>query len=190
MFNSKIVKNFIAKEDCEYLINSVKDIDVWESGGSFWDNRVLNINSIYSIDKKSAKILIDAVEKAQKSIKNLYDLDYDVYTDIIQVVRWFPGMEQPLHSDDMLEAGIEGFGHRLYGSIIYLNDNFKGGHTFYKNDSISPTRIIPETGKFAVHPGDAEHLHGVSKVSEAIRYTVATFWTKEKERAFDYSLYK
>ena len=190
MFNAKIIKDFISKEDCQYLIDSIKNIELWESGGDFWNNRVLNISTIHEIDKKSALIVINAVEKAQKTIKDLYELEYDVYTDILQVVRWFPGMEQPLHSDDMTETDIKGFDHRLYGSVIYLNNDFKGGETFYRHPDESPIKIIPEIGKFAVHPGDPDHMHGVTRVRDGIRYTIATFWTAEKERAYDYSLYK
>jgi hypothetical protein len=33
----------------------------------------------------------------------------------------------------------------------------------------------------AVHPGDPEHLHGVTKVENGMRYTLASFWTQEEE---------
>lgn len=188
MFSAYPVKNFISKEDCEYLVNSVKNIEFWESGGNdFWDNRVLNISTLYNIDNKSARIVTNAIDRTQVKIKELYNLDYDVYADTLQVIRWFDGSEQMPHADDMIDAGVEGFSHRLYGAIIYLNKDFLGGATYYSNTN---NIIVPEVGKLAVHPGDSEHTHGVTRVRNGIRYTIASFWTKEKERAYDYSLYK
>jgi hypothetical protein len=37
-------------------------------------------------------------------------------------------------------------------------------------------QITPEMGKLAVHPGDVDHLHGVTKIEENVRYTIAFFW--------------
>jgi hypothetical protein len=93
-------------------------------------------------------------------------------------------MEQPPHADDMTNAksenenSLDWFAHREYGAIIYLNDNYNGGHTYYPNHNFD---IKPEAGKLAVHPGNPEHLHGVTKVSDEIRYTLASFWTQDKE---------
>ena len=62
MFNGKIVENFIKKEDCEYLINVVKDIPSWESGGDFWKDRVLNLGTIFNIDRKASSIVASAIQ--------------------------------------------------------------------------------------------------------------------------------
>lgn len=188
MFNAHPIKDFISKDDCNYIVDSVKNIKEWESGGSeFWDNRVLNVSTLYNIDNKSAKIVSEAIDKAKDKIKELYNLDYDVYPDILQVVRWFDGQEQMPHSDDMVSSGVEGFSHRLYGSIIYLNSDFLGGATYYVNTN---NIIIPEIGKLAVHPGDEEHTHGVTRIRNGTRYTIASFWTKDVNKSYDYSLYK
>jgi hypothetical protein len=96
-------------------------------------------------------------------------------------------MSQPPHADDMTDTNISGFEHRSFGSIIYLNNDYLGGHTYYPNFDIE---IIPEAGKLAVHPGDPNHLHGVTKIENGIRYTVASFWTTEKEKGNDWSIYK
>ena len=37
-----------------------------------------------------------------------------------------------------------------------------------------------------MHPGDPEHLHGVTKIEGGMRYTIASFWTYEKERSHDW----
>ncbi len=187
MFNPKIIKSFISKEDCEYLVESVKDSLLWESGGSeFWDNRVINYNKMLQFNRDAAIIMLDANIRCGQKIKEEYNLDLPVYSDTLQIVRWFPDMEQPPHADDMSNTDIQGFAHRAYGSIIYLNDNYEGGHTYYPTQNFD---IKPECGSLAIHPGDPDHLHGVTKIKGAMRYTIASFWTHSKEMGVDWSIH-
>lgn len=178
--NIKTIKNFISEENCKYIVDSVSKIEKWDLGGSeFWDNRCLNISTIESIiGPECSFIIIDAIKNVQNVIKDHYSVD-EIYPDLIQVIRWFPGLEQPPHADDMTDTDIHGFEHRLFGSLIYLNNNYKGGHTFYPKYNYE---VIPETGMLAIHPGDPDHLHGVTKVEDNIRYTIAAFWTSGKNK--------
>lgn len=186
MFNIKIIENFISKEDCEYLVDLVKDSILWESGGSdFWDNRVINYHKLLEYDRDAAIIMLDANIRCGQKIKEEYNLDTSVYSDTLQIVRWFPGMSQPPHADDMSNTDIDGFSHRAFGSIIYLNDNYDGGNTFYPNFNFD---IIPKSGSLAIHPGDPEHLHGVTEVKKSIRYTLASFWTLNKRMGYDWTI--
>lgn len=180
MFNAVTKENFITKANCEYLIKTVTGLDIWESGGTgFWENRVLNYYTILQHDKKAAEIMLDANNRCGNVIKNNYAIP-EVYSDTLQIIRWFPGMEQPPHADDMTNTDIHGFEHRVFGSIIYLNDDYEGGQTYYPNYKIS---ITPQAGKLAVHPGDPDHLHGVTKIEGGMRYTIASFWTLDKNKS-------
>ena len=163
-----------------YIVNLASSYDLWESGGSeFWDNRVINYSSIARHDKKAALIMLDANIRCGQKIKELFNIE-EIYSDTLQVIRWFPGMEQHPHADDMSNTDIVGFDHRAFGSIVYLNNSYSGGHTYYPNFDFE---VIPKTGALAIHPGDAEHLHGVTKIEEGIRYTIASFWTQSKEKS-------
>ena len=180
MFNAVTKENFITKANCEYLIKTATELDIWESGGTgFWENRVLNYYTILQHDKKAAEIMLDANNRCGNVIKNNYAIP-EVYSDTLQIVRWFPGMEQPPHADDMTNTNIHGFEHRVFGSIIYLNDDYEGGQTYYPNYKIN---ITPQAGKLAVHPGDPDHLHGVTKIEGGMRYTIASFWTLDKNKS-------
>jgi hypothetical protein len=186
MFNAKILEGFVSKEDCEYLINVAVESNLWQSAGhEFWDNRVINYDNIGKYDRNAAVIMLDANIRCGQRIKELFDIE-EVYSDTIQIVRWFPGTEQPPHADDMSNTDILGFDHRSFGSVIYLNDSYSGGHTYYPNFNFE---VVPKTGSLAIHPGDSEHLHGVTRVEDEVRYTIASFWTKNKERSYDWSIY-
>lgn len=185
MFNAKTIEGFISKEDCEYLVEEAIFSDLWQGGGSeFWDGRVINYNTMLRHDRNAAIIMLDANIRCGQKIKELYNLD-EIYSDTLQIIRWFPGMEQPPHADDMSNTDIVGFDHRAFGSIIYLNDNYSGGHTYYPNFDVE---ITPKAGTLALHPGDPEHLHGVTKIEEGMRYTIASFWTLDKGKSHDWSI--
>lgn len=186
MLNAKVVDNFISEEDCSYLIDAAIRSELWESGGSeFWDNRVINYNKMLQFDRNAAVIMLDANIRCGQKIQELFNVDR-VYSDTLQVIRWFPGMEQPPHADDMSNTDIKGFDHRAFGSIIYLNNTYSGGHTYYPNFNFE---VIPKTGSLAIHPGDPEHLHGVTKIEDGIRYTIASFWTLDKGRGHDWAIH-
>lgn len=185
MFDAKTVENFVSQEEINKILTLVKGIEPWENGGGeFWDNRSLNAINIYlNHDKEVGRLLYDIRARLSEKIKELYNLD-EAYPDLFQVVRWFPGMYQPPHADDMTDAvdetrsELEWFNHRHYGAIIYLNDDYTGGKTFYPNHDVA---ITPKAGMLAVHPGDPNHLHGVTEIQGAMRYTLASFWTKDAE---------
>jgi hypothetical protein len=186
MFKANILQDFISKEDREYIINAAITSDLWASGGSeFWDNRVINYHSIGEYDRNAAAIMLDVNIRCGQRIKELFNIE-EIYSDTLQIIRWFPGMEQPPHADDMSNTDITGFDHRAFGSIIYLNDEYTGGHTYYPNFDFE---VIPKAGALAIHPGDPEHLHGVTKVEDGMRYTIASFWTQDKEKSHAWPIY-
>jgi hypothetical protein len=186
MFNPKVVSNFLSKEDCEYVVTTVSKVDTWEGAGNdFWSNRALGLPNLRkNIDPKVADIVAEATIKVKNAIMFEYGLDKEVYADLTQIIRWFPGMEQPPHADDMTNTEHRGFEHRVFGAIIYLNDNYSGGHTYYPEHNFE---VIPKAGNLAIHPGDPEHLHGVTKIEDSTRYTIASFWTFDKSK--EYALY-
>jgi hypothetical protein len=184
MFNAKVVDSFLTSDECTYLIDVVSKVEPWENGGSeFWNNRSLNAVNIYkNIDKEAGALLYRIRNNIKNAIMDVYELDKEVYPDLTQIVRWFPGMKQSPHADDMTNTeGNDSFHHRHFGSIIYLNDSYTGGHTYYPQYNLE---VTPKVGSLAIHPGDADHLHGVTEVEGGIRYTVASFWTFE-EGKFD-----
>jgi hypothetical protein len=186
MFDAITKNNFLSKENCEYLISTANASNLWESGGGdFWNNRVINFHRILGYDSKAADILLDANIRCGNIIKNNYHIK-EIYSDTLQIVRWFPEMEQPPHADDMTNTDIDGFQHRAFGSIIYLNNDYTGGHTYYP---VFNTEIVPEIGKLAIHPGDPDHLHGVTKIKDKLRYTIASFWTLDKGKSIDWSIH-
>jgi hypothetical protein len=175
MFNAKTKTEFLSKEEVDTFLGLIQDTDVWEkSVVEFWDNRIISFNSVkdkFGLD--AANLFSDIIIRTKDFIIKEYELDRDITTGAISICRWFPGMEQPPHADDMTNTDTKGYEDNAFGSVIYLNENYGGGKTYYPDYGIE---VTPETGKLAVHPGDVNHIHGVTKVEENIRYTIASFW--------------
>ena len=184
MFSAVTVKNLVSVDECEYIVRVAASVEPWESGGNlFWDNRCLNAINIYkNINTEVGELLFDIRARIKSSIEAEYRLEVPVYPDLLQVVRWLPGMKQGPHADDMKNTeNNERFHHRDYGAVLYLNNEYSGGKTYYPKFN---TEVSPEIGMLAVHPGDEEHLHGVTEVADGVRYTLASFWTLD-EKHFD-----
>lgn len=178
---AKEFPNFLTKKETEDLLDFAKNTDIWSIGGNeFWDGRVINASSVYRVTPELGKTLNDIKNRIVDTIQNSYDLDKKLYPDLLQITRWFVGMEQPPHSDNMQNTDHERFHqHREYGVVIYLNNNFDGGKTFYPQYDFE---IAPEPGKMAVHPATTDHMHGVTRIEKEVRYTLTSFLTFDKAK--------
>ena len=133
------------------------------------------------------RIFLEIKKRIGGKIEELYGID-TVYPDHLSVSRWFPGTSLPPHVDDMTdskEEGDEWFHHRDFGIVVYLNEEFTGGETYYPNHEVD---VEPKVGRLVIHPGDSNHEHGVRKVEGGTRYTLSSFWTKNIEYFDDWIL--
>lgn len=180
MFNTKIINDFLTNEECERILHFAKNVNDWESGDSdFWNGRFLNSEYINKLDSDTGKLIYEIRSRLATEIESQYGIK-KIYPDLFQIVRWFPGMVQQPHADDMtnIESDeLDWFAHREFGAIVYLNDDYSGGKTYYPKHNFE---VDPKAGRLAIHPGDPEHLHGVTEIVDNIRYTLASFWTRDK----------
>ena len=175
MFNAKTKSKFLSEEEVNKFLDLMQNQDAWEkSEVEFWNNRLISFNNVgEKLGIDVANLFSEIVARTKDFIIKEYELDKDITPGAISICRWFPGMEQSPHADDMTNTDIKGYEDNAFGSVIYLNENYTGGKTYYPDYGIE---VIPESGKLAVHPGDVNHMHGVTKVEENIRYTIASFW--------------
>jgi len=141
----------------------------------FWSGRLINFASM---QEQISPITNSIKQKIQNYIKT--NLHNEVYCDTIDLVRWQHGKEMPPHKDAM-----DNYMYRDWGSILYLNDDYSGGNTYYPEFDVE---IKPQTGTLIVHEGNI--LHGVKTVYGNTRYTIASFWTKDKTKATYDRLYQ
>jgi len=66
---------------------------------------------------------------------------------------------------------------RYVSSLIYLNDNFTGGQTF-----VGKKKFKPKQGAALIFKSNV--IHGVTKIEDGVRGTIASWFTKDFE-SFD-----
>jgi len=181
-FRAKIVDDFLTPKECQDILAFVTSVSEWDrvSGSQgFWDNRTLSDEYVYQkLSKNMGAKLLAIRDRIGIEIERSFEVE-KVYPDHLSIIRWFPGIGLNPHVDDMTDSSGEGsewFHHREFGIVVYLNDNFEGGHTYYPNHDVE---VKPKAGRLVIHPGDQSHRHGVKAAKDGTRYTLSSFWTQD-----------
>jgi hypothetical protein len=187
------IENFISKEEADILLRYCRLAaakNYWKYNdreNDYWKDRCIDARSLIEKPEdfggESAEIvrdiMLDIKDRISRYISEISQTNDTYYTDCLQLVRWPIGSSQDPHADAEYDDHSD---HpspwREYGSIIYLNDNYTGGNTYFVNKRES---MQPKSGLLAVFPGTLEYTHGVSEVGENIRYTIASFWTRQEQ---------
>ena len=98
-------------------------------------------------------------------VKQFLDTEFGLNLQIsrAQIQNWIKGSNGELH--------VHKPDPSKYNSLIYLNDNFKGGDFFTRYG----VRVNAEVGRLTFFDGQ-EVYHGVSEVEGGDRFTLIFFW--------------
>jgi hypothetical protein len=183
-FAGVVIDDFIDPELCAYIVSLLPSIS-WQENETYgyWSGRT---NSYWNIAKQSqcssdVELIFSIIASKISKVFTEYLNVYNLHPDTFEVVRWPEGFSQQPHADAFLNNGQPNeFNHRLFGAILYLNNSFDGGITYYPNFDFS---ITPCAGRLAIHPADVKHLHGVTEIQNGTRYTIASFWTDNPDHS-------
>jgi len=103
--------------------------------------------------------VVDKVTRVCKSFDDRANPDY------VGVIRWSPGTFMKPHYDSSAKDGI----YDLFAALLYLNDDFEGGYTGFKDFEVQP-----KAGKLLIF-SNSQHKHHVTKVIDNYRYALS-FW--------------
>jgi hypothetical protein len=163
--------DFLSKEECEYLVWLADTVVSWpKSTNSFWNERsfglLTDIPKHHYAGSETAKLILSIHSRVKEFISNSFGKE--CYADQIGVIRWPPGSYQPPHIDNVPHLS------RVAGCVIYLNDDYIGGETFYPYYG---KKVSPKAGNAFAHDSGDSHLHGVTQIKEKTRYTISSTWT-------------
>ena len=87
--------------------------------------------------------------------------------DYVGIIKWSPGTYMKPHYDSSAkdDQGI----YDLFAALLYLNDDFEGGYTGFKEFEVQP-----KAGKLLIF-SNSQHKHHVTRVVGADRYALS-FW--------------
>lgn len=94
-----------------------------------------------------------------------------IFPEYSNIVIWNTEDDMSVHTDNHLDI----IKQRHYTAVCYLNDDYSGGETFLPDQNHI---CKPEKGKVIVFPSD--YPHGVKTVKDGTRYTLAMWFTRDK----------
>ena len=189
MIKSFIEKeNFLNQADCDLLINyqklySSNDDSDWsqQSHDENWEKRIVVCDKLYD---KNVRDIIESVHyQASILCAKFYNEDV-IYPEFSNLVYWGGGMKLDLHADNVFINDPQTphyASNRDYSAVLYLNEEFEGGETYFKYNNYQP---IPKTGKLILFTSDEKDAHGVREITVGKRYTLALWFTKSKKHIF------
>ena len=159
----KILKNFISKQDSNFLIKTMQQLEKNNLLVNFKDNPdVLVVESNKQVDQilKKYSLLLNNIHKKENGFVP------KLYTTEGFLSLWNKGASSDVHTDSH-----KGYEFLQFATIIYLNDDFVGGNIFFPNQNFL---YKPKSRDAIIFPcGGTEYLHGVTKIQSGKRYTIA-----------------
>jgi hypothetical protein len=165
------INNFLSEQECDDLIEYsktqtlVKSRVLSETGDVESDNR--DSEQIWLEDNKHYVVTKIANLSAKITQKPLNHMEY------LQFLKYNKGGYFKEHYDPEINYKSD-TNDRIYTIIIYLNDDFEGGETYFKNINIS---IKPKKGKAVIFKSLDENgnilkksLHQGSEVTSGTKY--------------------
>ena len=174
-------RGVLSREQCQVLIDCFerhRQERAVKSAGEYWSGR-------YIWQANLPEHEIDAIRLMQQLrflslsllMQSLPGTD-PLFSDSAQIVRWDPGIELVCHVDNLEPDGRPNpTPHRAFSSILYLNDGYEGGETYFPGHNL---RIKPEAGALVLFGAGPEYVHGVTRVTKGLRYTYAGWFTYDK----------
>lgn len=187
-----VVEDFLSKEEIDYLFNIMSKLSQED-----WEKEYMDNLPSFCMQKFGRDDVENLVAEGKFEItQNWKDKNYNIGKDEIYrkihnrlnslvesanekfelsglatIQRMQEGVELKAHTDQDTDPSIR------YATIIYLNDDYKGGELFFFNKDLD---LRPKPGSLVIFPGNKEFNHGVRHVQEGpIRYVIVGF-IKEK----------
>jgi hypothetical protein len=168
-------EQFVPYDVCNTIVDWFKEQPKISENGAqqLFNGRTIDFRNIpnYDIKKLVNKFKFDATKLAM----SIFDEEH-LYPDYTDLVLWEAGSGMLVHADNCDAEGNPNYVHwRDYSGVVYLNDDFVGGETWFPDHG--PKFVKPRKGKFVLYPSTLEYAHGVTTVV-GTRYTMPIWFTK------------
>jgi prolyl 4-hydroxylase len=185
------IDSFITEEECLDIINLVKDefeittvlgeqiIDYRVAKGAWVDDYLANNNPLIN---KIKKFVSDKTSLPIENQEQIHVVKYNVKGEYKDHHDFFHPSEE--YYENEMQRG----GQRIFTCLIYLNNNFTGGETFFPKKNI---KIKPKIGKMIIWKNinktqygtyyfDDSTIHTGLPVLTGIKY-IAIIWVRENK---------
>lgn len=171
----------LTPEQCRLLIDCFersREKYAAREGGAYWEGRFIWQNSLPDSELDAIRVMQQVRALALTLLYQAVRPSEPLYSDTAQLVRWHEGIELTPHVDNMEPDGSPNpTPYRSFSSILYLNDGYDGGETYFPGHKL---RIKPAAGALVLFGAGPEYVHGVTRLTRGLRYTYAGWFTYDK----------
>jgi predicted 2-oxoglutarate/Fe(II)-dependent dioxygenase YbiX len=176
--NIVIKENFITKEHLVKIISYCRSAKEWESQSNLGTDSIHTPELIEKNSPEIFSIMQEYVDAVQHEVQYKFGRFLEKTKPGIR--KWNTGENQGVHADGETADGWPGFNYIVdYGSIIYLNEDYEGGELFFPKYNI---HMKPQPGTLIFFPSTNMYAHGVTEVTDGVRYTSPHFWIPVKHK--------
>lgn len=153
------------------------------SANDYWKGRTLFYGDVGDMGIRN--IMKSTVDIGIGHIKSIVNNDKEIYIEHLSMARWPSGYELLPHADaeNPPDHPRHEFYWRDFACITFLNNDFEGGNLYFPDLNIE---ITPIPGRSICFPGTMDYLHGVKKITQGVRYTIASFLTYDISKQGSY----
>lgn len=165
----KVYYNFVDKDFCDEIVNTVENSDKWENAevrGDVEDYRQcdnINLMKFPELDMKFLEVSRNIILKYSEEIKHVHiegDTGYNV-------LRYKTGDFYKEHVDVTIDEV------RNYTASVVLNDEFEGGDFSFFNRELMYKLT---KGDVIVFPSNVVFPHEVIPITKGTRYSIVTWY--------------
>jgi len=166
-----INENFLEDEMYRVFKTFAETTDIYDKNinNTVWSQRIVHAPQapveIKTIGKEYIKLVRDKIKKD-------FDIERQIFTDILCFNRWRVGDAQSPHADD-----ANGFEWRKFGCVLYLNDDYEGGEIGFKFFNVS---YKPKSGDIILFSSAFPYMHEVKPITKGYRNAAVTWYSYAK----------
>jgi prolyl 4-hydroxylase len=180
--------NFLTKPQCKEISKLRKQLTYTQGQLRINGQRQVNLEQRHAFTHKIERNDFPQLIKWVDYVANWLQLPNREWVEIGLFIHYPPGGEFKLHTDVVSSTNSQGnVTNRTATVIVYLNDDYEGGHTVFPNHRVS---VKPEVGKalffrydYEITPLNDSTIHIGEKVSSD-KY-ILVFFIRDQEYTDD-----
>ena len=171
---------------CKHILNRINIQNCWSKSKTVGEHETgvdpsaspRQSQSIFISDKQNLKDIDNYIHKVFISTLDAYTKcmgrDGAVSSGIscdegYTLLKYDVGGFYKEHIDHSNNANIP----RIISALLYLNDNFEGGETYFPRQN---TTVSPKTGDIVFFPSIYTHPHIAQPVKDGTKYCIVSWW--------------